>query len=155
MNIYEFGNYVKSCLLTDNINEFSFVNNVNEKYFNDLVQDAIIITKTIDKNLIKKCETLAFDDHIIIRKNQKNIVWYDENTGEINFDNSTIPLYRRLLPPPYETVNHCYIISLFAKTIKSNNNYCNYLEYGVRTGESFNNVSKYCDNSFGVDIVPF
>lgn len=64
-------------------------------------------------------------------------------------------MYRRLLPPPYETVNHTLIIKSVLREYQNNNPdlIINYIEYGVRWGDNFkkiiNEVSGLC---YGVDI---
>jgi predicted O-methyltransferase YrrM len=66
------------------------------------------------------------------------------------FDDSTEPIYRRLLPPPAEVLDHVTIMKAIASTLGSN---INYLEYGVSTGHSLLNMAKVVHKAFGVDVV--
>jgi hypothetical protein len=62
-------------------------------------------------------------------------------------------MYRRLLPPPAETVNHAFIIETIIRTIDPLKK-STYIEYGVRDASVLNHVSKYVHIAYGVDINP-
>ena len=58
------------------------------------------------------------------------------------------PIHLRNVPPPNETFKHTqYFVFLFSYIRPEN-----YLELGVRTGENFISLAKYCKNAIGVDI---
>jgi len=50
------------------------------------------------------------------------------------------PIHLRNIPPPLETFNHIALLEFFAKWLKPER----YLEMGVRRGESFKKVARYC-----------
>jgi predicted O-methyltransferase YrrM len=59
------------------------------------------------------------------------------------------PIHLRNIPPPMETFNHTALFSFLFSYIRPEK----YLELGVRSGENFLELSKFCTNSIGVDIV--
>ena len=58
------------------------------------------------------------------------------------------PIHLRNIPPPLETFNHIALLEFFAKWLKPER----YLEMGVRRGESFKKVARYCKEAHGVDM---
>lgn len=58
------------------------------------------------------------------------------------------PIYLRNVPPPAETFNHPTFLEFFFSYLKPEN----YLELGVRNGNTFLEVSKHCNNAIAVDI---
>jgi hypothetical protein len=58
------------------------------------------------------------------------------------------PIHLRNIPEPLETYDHPYILEHFASWIKPER----YLEIGVRDGRVLKVVSKYCIESYGVDL---
>ena len=60
------------------------------------------------------------------------------------------PIHLRNVPPPAETFNHVAFIEFICSWIKPEN----YLELGVRSGDTFFVVAKHCQKAIGVDIVP-
>lgn len=60
------------------------------------------------------------------------------------------PIHLRNTPPPAETFNHVAFIEFLCSWIKPEN----YLELGVRSGETFFTIAKHCKKAVGVDVVP-
>ena len=77
---------------------------------------------------------------------------------DINNENKSDPLYKRLQPPPIETVNHTFIIEEIVKSYIKELNYNEkgilYIEYGVRSGHNFNTISNLNNKgkNIGVDM---
>lgn len=60
------------------------------------------------------------------------------------------PIHLRNLPMPLETFDHASLLQFFAIWLKCEN----YLELGVRHGETFYKVQRLCKKATGVDIAP-
>ena len=91
-----------------------------------------------------------------MRKNKpKEIEWLNED-GSVSFDLTRKPMYRRVIPPPWENIDHksiiCYIIQNTSKNFTTK---INYLEYGIRTGDCLEEVAKYVNTAYGVDILDY
>jgi hypothetical protein len=86
----------------------------------------------------------------MVRQNKPlQLEWLKENNNII-FDSTRIPIYRRHIPPPIETINHVYIITKILSATSSKEK--NYLEYGVRNGDSIEPISKLVKIAYSVDI---
>lgn len=144
--------YIYNCINPKDETEFLFTSKFTDEQYDKVIQDAIIIANEINLSNDRKIEKVKIDNYYLIRKIIKNVAWYDEEKNTYSFDESKIPIYRRLLPPPIETVNHPFIISQIAQQIKKEQKECNYIEYGVCGGDSLIPISKYCDTVHGVDI---
>jgi hypothetical protein len=158
-------------------NDEIFFETENDKYinhFSDMVQDALFVTTTkpvineyriypdnkllklYDKESIKigkyylnrKC---GGKGHIII---PREIAWLNPVNNTFEWDNTQEPLYRRMIPPPIETLDHSRIIENVLLEYKSEVGELNYVEYGVRTGENLLRQAKYCKMAYGVDLTP-
>lgn len=141
--------YIKNCLNPANTTEFVETDVFVMSVYNNLVQDGIYICNVIteeDKSKLSDC--IQIDNIYIIRKVIKEIEWLN-NDGSFSWSSGTTPLYRRLLPPPIETVNHTLIISEILKSYTSDNQLI-YLEYGVRHGDNFNKMVGL--NNTGINI---
>lgn len=147
-------NYIKNCIRPKNDNEFILnYKDDNFKHVN-LVQDAIFCTKEIPT--IPKAEYILINDTYICRNivsdaGTRNIEWLDENTGGFTWETTDVPIYRRLLPPPYETLDHTFIISTVVYEYKKREE-IHYVEYGVRTGENLKNIARFSKKAYGIDI---
>lgn len=144
--------YLVECIHPNDSTEYLEINELTQDICNNLKQDAIVIADKISCNK-KDIEAIFINNQFIIRKTIRNIAWLNEIDNSIHFDDTQIPIYRRIIPPPHETVNHVLIITEFIKIIKQEQKYCNYVEYGVRTGSSLYPISNFCDYCYGVDIV--
>lgn len=143
-------NYISACLRPRNITELCYNDIFDEVQFNNMVQDAFYILKSRPPRL-NNLEFIQVDQYYICRKINRQIAWL-KSENEFEWDYTSEPLYRRLLPPPCETVNHQLIISSIIKEYKKEVDYINYIEYGVRNGINLLNVSTNIDKGYGVDI---
>jgi hypothetical protein len=90
----------------------------------------------------------------------KNIAWLNEKESEINFSTNRELIYNTILPNDYlpikyETFNHTYFFECYYGLSEA---YCkdkNYIEYGVRSCNNLNTVSKFFKKCHGVDIVDY
>ena len=80
----------------------------------------------------------------------RDIAWFCEESGKFSWDTSRDPIYRRLVPPPYETLDHVKVIC--AVVMNTNPQGKTYVEYGVRSGSSIEPVSALVFSAIGVDI---
>jgi hypothetical protein len=132
---------------------------VNEIYFNvdkfmSMKQDGIYISKERPYDVSNNdIEYIMIGGNYISRRTIRQVAWLRED-GSYEWDNTEESLYRRLLPPPIETVNHTYIIwcviEEYKKRVKDN---VRYLEYGVRHGDNFAKMSENVSEAYGVDMV--
>ena len=146
--------YLQNSFRPTNSNELYTDNIFNKERINSLVLDGIYISGETNENLVN-VEFVKIGNRVVYKKtNNTGLEWLNEN-DTFNWSNSDIPMYRRLLPPPYETVNHTLIIKSVLQEYQNNNPglIINYIEYGVRWGDNFkqivNEVSGLC---YGVDI---
>jgi len=147
-------NYIKDSLQPKDTLEWIYEDAFDSKKFMNMKQDGIYVSKSKPFNVSKNdIEYILLEQYYISRRTIRQIAWLKhDNTFE--WDNTSESLYRRLLPPPVETVNHTFIINCIIKYYKEYvNNNINYLEYGVRSGENFLNVKRNVENTHGVDIV--
>jgi len=152
--------YIKTCLnprgTTEVVETYTFVKSIYDK----LVQDGIYICNNVssaDKECISDYIQLCDNTSItkstfIIRKVIKEIEWLNDD-GTFNWD-SQDSLYKRLQPPPIETVNHTFIIEEIVKSYISRKNIDQllYIEYGVRSGDNFNTLTKLNKNGINVGV---
>lgn len=116
-----------------------------------LKQDGIAFFKGKKEDILSFDHVQLTEDTYLVRKNSpQQLEWLYED-GTISFDTTTKnPLYKRLVPPPYETVDHVRIIKDILQITKSSEK--TYVEYGVRDGTSIEPVSSLVKNAYGVDI---
>lgn len=164
-------NYIKLCLCpkdtTELVESYSFTKGI----YDNLVQDGFYLCNSLSEtdkqyvgDYVRFYDSSSITKSIfIIRKVVKEIAWLN-NDGTIDW-NGDDHLYKRLQPPPIETVNHTFIIEEIVKNyircknngtsnIDINTNPLLYIEYGVRSGENFNNIYKLNKdgNNIGVDM---
>jgi hypothetical protein len=144
--------YLKKCIGPKGPNEFVESDTFDENAFSSLVQDGFYISKQPPSSTVKNVEYVKFADHFIIKKCDRSLDWFNENTNKTTFTESREPIYRRIIPPPCETVDHVLVIKHFLETLKKEQGYCNYIEYGVRDGHSLGKLSQVSDKSYGIDI---
>ena len=146
--------YIRECLRPRDKSEW-----VNEIYFNvdkfiSMKQDGIYISREKPSGVNNSdIEYISVGDNYISRRTRRQIAWLRED-GSYEWDNTEESLYRRLLPPPIETVNHTFIIECvieeYKRSVKGD---VRYLEYGVRHGNNFARLSGYVSEAYGVDMV--
>ena len=151
----EFINYIKDCLKPKNNCELIEADIYSSNIYENLIQDGIMIIENLENiNQINKgSDCLFINNNVILRKNFPLQIDWLKNDGKIKFDNSRIPLYRRFIPPPIETINHIFIISKIILATSNKNK--NYIEYGVRTGVCVEKISEYVNNIYCVDICDY
>lgn len=140
--------YIKDCIKPRDETEFIETEKFDLIKFYRLKQDGMMICKE-KPNTNKDIEWVQVGNYYIIKKAFRPTHWYIDKDTFIWNDTSE-PIYRRLLPPPDESVNHFFIINSILKQTNPNNK--SYLEYGVRTGECLYKMSQLVKNSYGVDI---
>lgn len=150
--------YLKKCINPKGSDEFIETEEFDIESFNALQQDGFYIcgnVRDLRESLdgLENSEYVFMGDKCIIKKTVRSLDWLNEKTNKITFNNSRQPIYRRIIPPPCETVDHVLIIKQFLISLKQQQGYCNYVEYGVRDGHSLIELSKIADKSYGVDIV--
>ena len=152
----EFINYLSFCIKPNNITEL-YINNVfNDNIFRNLIQDGIMITNDKPSDTIineNQIEYVLINNIYISKKIYRNLHWLnDDNT--ITFTKNQDPIYRRLTPPPHETVNHTLIIKLIISYMNNSEKKGTFIEYGVRSGHNFNTISNLNNKgkNIGVDM---
>lgn len=144
--------YLVQCFKPIDDTEFIMLDSFDINIFNRMKQDAIIILKNAEI-IDSKIDQVTVGNYKIIRKNfPKQIEWLEDD-GSFNFIQNREPLYRRIIPPPCETVNHIFIISSII--IESGGFDKTYLEYGVRNGDSIEHVANFTKKLYGVDMCPY
>lgn len=146
--------YIRECLrprgILEWVNEIRF--DVNK--FMNMKQDGIYISRERPSGVNRSdIEYINVGDNYISRRTIRQVAWLKDD-GSYEWDNTDESLYRRLLPPPIETVNHTLIIESvideYKKNIKAE---VRYLEYGVRQGDNFARLSEHVSEAYGVDMV--
>jgi len=147
-------NYIKKSIKPKNDTEFCEIEKFDENLFNRMRQDGIMICNSKPKDGIENCEFVKIGNKYLIKKAKRELYWLmnTNNKTFFNWDSSKDPIYKRLVPPPDETVNHALIIKSviqevdpFAKEV--------YIEYGVRSGHNLNEISRYIKEGYGIDLV--
>jgi hypothetical protein len=146
-DLSRFITYLKDSFKFRDATEFVECDKFDEIAFNKLKQDGLMITKT-EPSTKKYCQYVKLGDYYLARKIYREVAWYDN--GQYHWDLTNEPLYRRLVPPPPESVNHSLIISSLIQATKKDDSV--YIEYGVRSGDSLVPVSEQVKTSYGVDI---
>lgn len=125
--------------------------NYNLESFASLKQDGIMVSDITPTHPCPNCECIQIGNRYILKKTFKNLEWLrDDNSNTFEFTESSVPIYRRLLPPPDETINHTLIIKSIIE--ESNPSEKCYIEYGVRMADTLKVISPLVKTSFGVDI---
>lgn len=142
--------YIKESLKPLDPTEFVELDTFSPVVFSNLKQDGIMLLKNPPPSHLSFCEHVKLCDNLyMVKKSFKNLEWLNED-GTFTWDTSSTPLYRRLLPPPDETVNHPLLI--FSVIFSNNPTDKTYVEYGVRTGTTLRPISSIVKQSYGVDI---
>lgn len=119
----------------------------------NLVQDSIVIVPKSVKTP-PNTEWIYLGEWKLCRNSvPRNIAWLNEATMKFEWDLSDKPIYRRLIPPPYESLDHTRIIMNIIEITGGHNK--TYLEYGVRSGSSIEPISSMVSSAIGVDIVNY
>jgi hypothetical protein len=141
--------YLKRSIRPKNSSEFYETDVFDLIVFANMKQDGIMITKSSPPKNLSFAEYVKVGSFYIIKKTFKNLEWLN-NDNTFSFSNSSGPIYRRLLPPPDESVNHALII----KSVLQENDPSEktYIEYGVRWGDNMSKISPLVKKSYGVDI---
>lgn len=143
--------YLKQCLKPRDSTEFWEGDKFDPQVFSQLKQDGIMIVRSPPPPHLNFAEYIQIGKYHFIKKCFRDLEWLD-SSGTIHFDMTSEPLYRRLLPPPEESVNHALIIASVIAEGKKSHDYSNYIEYGVRTGSNIGLISDFVDTMHGVDI---
>jgi len=145
-------NYLKYCVNPNNQSEFMILDTFDQNVFDSMKQDGILIIKN-GLNIDSSIDYVIINNFMLCRKNKpRQIEWLNED-NTFSFTLSREPIYRRLIPPPWETIDHPLLICNIIK--ETNGEDKTYIEYGVRSGECIEKVSKYVKNAYGVDINPY
>lgn len=141
--------YLHQCLRPQNQTEFYEGTEFNHEIFDDMVQDGLMLTQKAPPNQYPHCEYVKISDYYLIRKTYRHLDWLKDNE-KIEWDLTSQPLYRRLIPPPDESVDQSVIISSVISQHHPKDK--NYIEYGIRSGENYVYISQLVKQSYGVDI---
>jgi len=149
-------NYLTECIKPRSSTEFAIATNFDKDIFDSMIQDSILIIKSNDQ-IDRSIDHVTIATYTLIRKNiPREIAWLsDDPNKRFEFDLTNGPIYRRLVPPPYETVNHPFIIKNIIKEISSDNYNKTYIEYGVRNGDSIEQIAPYVAKAHGVDTASY
>jgi hypothetical protein len=145
----DFKSYLKSSLKPRD-SEFYECEDFDETLFQLMVQDAFMITRRPAESKPSNSEYISIGEAYIYKKCARNLAWLDETTNTFSWDMTSEPLYRRLLPPPNETINHTLVIQ--AIILAAKNFHTTYIEYGVRTGLNLHLIGPFVEKTIGVDI---
>jgi hypothetical protein len=143
--------YITSCIQPRSNLEYNEIDTFDQTLYDNMKQDAILLVKNNTIPILKGRDYLTINNNVILRKNYPLELEWLHKDGSIHFAKNNDPIYMRLQPPPLETVNHTFLISkIISATNKKEDNA--YIEYGVRSGENLETISKLVNRSYGVDI---
>lgn len=143
-------NYIHNCLQpVVGITEFYIGNTINQETFDNMVQDAIMVVDNLPNK--GNFEFIKVGHKYICKKIYRDISWLNPENGNFEWNNTSLPLYRRLLPPPYETVDHKLIIKSIINEVDPDKK-CNYIEYGVREGNTMNYLAPNVNHVYAIDL---
>ena len=145
--------YLYSSIRPQNESEMIILDVFDENKYISMKQDGIMIIKSINNNISKDIDWVIINNYTLLRKNTPNQIEWLNPDGSFSFTLSQEPIYRRLIPPPWETLDSASFISNIIRETNGKNK--NYIEYGVRTGECIEVVSKEVNIAYGVDILPY
>ena len=146
-------NYLLQSLKPVNSTEFIMLDNFNEEHFNLMRQDGIMLIKNTENNISNDIDWVVINNFTLVRKNKPLQIEWLNNDGTMSFDLTREPMYRRLIPPPYENINHAFIIANIIKETNGKNK--NYIEYGVRNGDCIKIISNEINIAYGIDILDY
>lgn len=142
--------YLKRSLKPQDLSEFCELNSFSHLHFANLKQDGIMILRNKPPEHLLFCEQIQLsDNYFLVKKCYRNLDWLNED-GSFTWNKTQEPLYRRLLPPPDESVNHPLLI--FSIISSNNPSDKTYIEYGVRSGTTLLPISSIVKKSYGIDI---
>jgi hypothetical protein len=146
--------YITECIQPKDTTELVVVDTFDSVAYNQLKQDGIMGVRSASQGLLPaSADHIYINDTLLCRKNSpRQIEWLCED-GSLAFTGSREPIYRRLVPLPYETVNHVRIIMTVLQATGSSGK--NYVEYGVRDGSSIEPISKLVNHAYGVDVLNY
>ena len=146
--------YIYQCIKPNDTSEYVESVIFQKNLYDNLIQDGFYICREIsdhDKQSIS--DYVKMGDFYIIRKIIREIAWLNNGLFEWSFDDT--PIYKRLIPPPIETVNHTHIIyNIMSIMLQERKEGLTYVEYGVRWGDNFYDIGRVNKNglNIGVDI---
>jgi len=138
------------CYRAKNAKEFFIADHFEEKILKNMVQDGIMIVKNNVKpsEIPKGIDYFQINGVTFLRNNSSlQLAWLKEDQTQC-FTESRDPLYRRI----EGMVDHPRIIYSLIRYNNATDNKQNYIEYGVRSGICIEQIARYVENAFGVDI---
>lgn len=143
--------YIKACIQPKDLTEFAILKDEwSQEIFDNLKQDGLILSY-VKPPTQANMEFVLFGEGYLIRKCIRNVAWLNQDNN-LEFTASREPIYRRIVPPPCETVDHVLLIKSFIIELKKKFDIINYLEYGVCTGHSLFNIAPLVNKAYGVDM---
>jgi len=142
-------NYIKSEIRPRDSTEFICCDNFYIEIFERLKQDGMMVCNSPPPSTTKFCEFIKIGNKFLIKKCYKNLQWLEDD-NKISFDSTSEPIYRRLLPPPVETVDHPFIIKSVIE--ESNPRDKTYIEYGICSARNLRVIIPIVHSSYGIDI---
>ena len=145
--------YLQDSFSPRDTTEFVTLPKFDQTTFDDLRQDGFMVVESSDEKLDLSIDHVTIGDYTLIRKNSpKQIEWLNEDGGT-SFDLSREPMYRRMVPPPWETLDHQSIIANVIQHTNGKNK--SYIEYGVRDGACIEKIAPHVGYAYGVDMDPY
>lgn len=143
--------YIYECLRPGGNDEWINTDKFYGDIFMNMKQDGIYVSRERPYGISKgSIEYVSIGEYYISRRVIREIAWLKED-GSYEWDSSDSSLYRRLVPPPIETLNHTRIIKCIIDEYKGMETI--YLEYGVRDGGNFKEMSDRVKKAYGVDMI--
>jgi len=147
--------YISECIQPVDKSEMYITNEFKLDELKAMKQDGIYIViedKTTTHIPIGVDWARVCSNIIICRNNHpRQIAWLNPD-WTVSFDLSRTPIYRRIVPLPWETVDHALIITSIIEANFINTYKKNYIEYGVRHGDCIEKIAPYVNIAYGVDI---
>jgi len=146
--------YIKDCIQPKDTTELVVVDTFDSAVYAQLKQDGMMGVRSASADVLPAgADHIYINNTLLCRKNMpRQLEWLCED-GTLAFTASREPIYRRLVPLPYETVDHVRIIMAVLRATGSSGK--NYVEYGVRAGSSIEPISAIVAHAYGVDISPY
>ena len=143
--------YIFECIQPRDATEYIECTEYSNVDYETMRQDGCMVVYSNTTDIFSQSQDyLQIENKVLLRRNfPLAIEWLHEN-GEIHFNRSRDPIYRRFIPPPIETVDHVFLISQILKATNSSKK--TYVEYGVRNGTSIEAISELVATAYGVDI---
>lgn len=143
--------YLQSCLQPKDTTEFHTCKYFDKNIFQNMKQDGIMITEHDYPFEIECCERVKIGNYYMYKKCIKPLHWLNHD-GSFSWTHNPQedPLYKRLVPPPDETVNHTLLIKSVIEQCNPSNK--NYVEYGVRWATNISVIAPLVHKAYGVDI---